>query len=50
MAERVLRPAGKGFLFLDAHPAGCARTVEAMIGGQGPRGRALPPLPARASW
>ena len=30
MAERVLRPAGKGFLFLDAHPAGCARTVEEM--------------------
>jgi enoyl-[acyl-carrier protein] reductase/trans-2-enoyl-CoA reductase (NAD+) len=28
---RVLRPEGKGFLFLDAHPAGCARTVEEMI-------------------
>ena len=31
MVMRVLRPEGKGFLFLDAHPAGCARTVEEMI-------------------
>lgn len=31
MVARVLRPEGKGFLFLDAHPAGCARTVEEMI-------------------
>jgi enoyl-[acyl-carrier protein] reductase/trans-2-enoyl-CoA reductase (NAD+) len=31
MVMRVLRPEGKGFLFLDAHPAGCARAVEEMI-------------------
>jgi enoyl-[acyl-carrier protein] reductase / trans-2-enoyl-CoA reductase (NAD+) len=31
MAARVLRPEGKGFLFLDAHPTGCARTVDEMI-------------------
>ncbi len=35
MPERVLRPEGKGFLFLDAHPAGCALTVR----GDGSRGR-----------
>jgi enoyl-[acyl-carrier protein] reductase / trans-2-enoyl-CoA reductase (NAD+) len=32
MAARVLRPEGKGFIFLDSHPAGCAATVDAMIG------------------
>ena len=31
MAERVLRPEGKGFLFLDSHPSGCARTVAEMV-------------------
>jgi enoyl-[acyl-carrier protein] reductase/trans-2-enoyl-CoA reductase (NAD+) len=31
MVMRVLRPEGKGFLFLDAHPAGCARAVEEMV-------------------
>ena len=31
MAERVLRPEGKGFLFLDSHPPGCARTVAEMV-------------------
>jgi enoyl-[acyl-carrier protein] reductase / trans-2-enoyl-CoA reductase (NAD+) len=31
MAARVLRPEGKGFRFLDAHPTGCARTVDEMI-------------------
>jgi enoyl-[acyl-carrier protein] reductase / trans-2-enoyl-CoA reductase (NAD+) len=31
MAARVLRPEGKGFIFLDAHPAGCARIVDEMI-------------------
>jgi enoyl-[acyl-carrier protein] reductase / trans-2-enoyl-CoA reductase (NAD+) len=31
MAARVLRPEGKGFLFLDSHPTGCARTVDEMI-------------------
>jgi enoyl-[acyl-carrier protein] reductase/trans-2-enoyl-CoA reductase (NAD+) len=27
MAERVITPSGRGFLLLDAHPAGCARAV-----------------------
>ena len=27
MAERVITPSGRGFLLLDSHPAGCARTV-----------------------
>ena len=31
MVARVLRPEGKGFIFLDSHPAGCAATVDAMI-------------------
>jgi enoyl-[acyl-carrier protein] reductase / trans-2-enoyl-CoA reductase (NAD+) len=31
MVARVLRPEGMGFIFLDAHPAGCAATVDAMI-------------------
>jgi enoyl-[acyl-carrier protein] reductase / trans-2-enoyl-CoA reductase (NAD+) len=31
MATRVLRPEGKGFIFLDSHPVGCAATVDAMI-------------------
>jgi enoyl-[acyl-carrier protein] reductase / trans-2-enoyl-CoA reductase (NAD+) len=31
MGARVLRPEGKGFLFLDSHPTGCARTVDEMI-------------------
>jgi enoyl-[acyl-carrier protein] reductase / trans-2-enoyl-CoA reductase (NAD+) len=31
MSARVLRPEGKGFLFLDSHPTGCARTVAEMI-------------------
>ena len=31
MVTRVRRPEGKGFLFLDAHPTGCARIVEEMI-------------------
>jgi enoyl-[acyl-carrier protein] reductase/trans-2-enoyl-CoA reductase (NAD+) len=47
MVARVLRPEGKGFLLLDAHPAGCVRTVEEMIaeidrpGGTGPGPAAL---------
>jgi enoyl-[acyl-carrier protein] reductase/trans-2-enoyl-CoA reductase (NAD+) len=32
MVARVLRPEGKGFIFLDAHPGGCAATVDTMIG------------------
>jgi enoyl-[acyl-carrier protein] reductase / trans-2-enoyl-CoA reductase (NAD+) len=31
VAERVLRPEGKGFILLDSHPVGCARIVEEMI-------------------
>ena len=31
MVARVLRPEGKGFLFLDSHPVGCAATVDEMI-------------------
>jgi enoyl-[acyl-carrier protein] reductase / trans-2-enoyl-CoA reductase (NAD+) len=31
MVARVVRPEGKGFIFLDAHPGGCARTVDEMI-------------------
>jgi enoyl-[acyl-carrier protein] reductase/trans-2-enoyl-CoA reductase (NAD+) len=27
MTERVIKPVGRGFLFLDSHPAGCARLV-----------------------
>jgi enoyl-[acyl-carrier protein] reductase / trans-2-enoyl-CoA reductase (NAD+) len=27
MSERVVKPLGRGFLFLDSHPAGCARIV-----------------------
>jgi enoyl-[acyl-carrier protein] reductase/trans-2-enoyl-CoA reductase (NAD+) len=31
MAQRVLRPEGKGFILLDSHPGGCARLVDQMI-------------------
>ncbi|GAA2618842.1 MULTISPECIES: enoyl-[acyl-carrier-protein] reductase FabV [Streptomyces] len=40
MTERVLSPRNRGFLFLDSHPAGCARSVADMW-------RACP-APARA--
>lgn len=30
MTQRVVRPVGRGFLFLDSHPAGCARVVRDM--------------------
>ncbi|WP_326810407.1 enoyl-[acyl-carrier-protein] reductase FabV [Streptomyces scopuliridis] len=36
MTERVITPRNRGFLFLDSHPAGCARLVEDMW-------RAVPP-------
>ncbi len=53
MVARVLRPEGKGFIFLDSHPTGCTATVDTMIsevaaqraGAAGPRlraGRAQP--------
>ena len=32
MTERVIKPVGRGFLFLDSHPAGCARIVRDMAG------------------
>jgi enoyl-[acyl-carrier protein] reductase / trans-2-enoyl-CoA reductase (NAD+) len=53
VAEKVVRPAGMGFIMLDAHPAGCARIVDEMIaevpagatgsgaGGSGATGPAL---------
>jgi enoyl-[acyl-carrier protein] reductase / trans-2-enoyl-CoA reductase (NAD+) len=31
VVEKVIRPAGMGFILLDAHPAGCARIVDEMI-------------------
>jgi enoyl-[acyl-carrier protein] reductase / trans-2-enoyl-CoA reductase (NAD+) len=44
MTQRVITPSGRGFLLLDSHPAGCARTVEelaasipAVPGGRGRR-------------
>ncbi|HEY9339618.1 MAG TPA: enoyl-[acyl-carrier-protein] reductase FabV [Kribbella sp.] len=30
MTERVVKPVGRGFLFLDSHPAGCAQVVRDM--------------------
>src|SRR4051812_4606825 len=32
MSERVIKPLGRGFLFLDSHPAGCARMVRDLAG------------------
>jgi enoyl-[acyl-carrier protein] reductase/trans-2-enoyl-CoA reductase (NAD+) len=32
VAERVIKPTGRGFLLLDAHPAGCVQTVTDMRG------------------
>jgi enoyl-[acyl-carrier protein] reductase/trans-2-enoyl-CoA reductase (NAD+) len=43
---RVLRPEGKGFLFLDAHPRGCARIVEEMISEVPERAEASAPATA----
>ncbi|MEV6271313.1 enoyl-[acyl-carrier-protein] reductase FabV [Kribbella sp. NPDC051936] len=37
MSERVVRPVGRGFLFLDSHPAGCARVVRDMAAEAGQR-------------
>jgi enoyl-[acyl-carrier protein] reductase / trans-2-enoyl-CoA reductase (NAD+) len=45
MSARVLRPEGKGFLFLDSHPTGCARTVDEMISEVGAV-LAAPPIQA----
>jgi enoyl-[acyl-carrier protein] reductase/trans-2-enoyl-CoA reductase (NAD+) len=38
MTERIVSPTGRGFLLLDAHPGGCARTVTDMLA-------AVPPAP-----
>jgi enoyl-[acyl-carrier protein] reductase / trans-2-enoyl-CoA reductase (NAD+) len=38
MTERIVRPKGRGFLFLEAHPEGCARTVASMRAAVPPRG------------
>ncbi|WP_406052531.1 enoyl-[acyl-carrier-protein] reductase FabV [Kribbella sp. NBC_00889] len=32
MSERVIKPLGRGFLFLDSHPAGCAQVVRDLAG------------------
>ena len=32
MTERPIKPLGRGFLFLDSHPAGCARLVRDLTG------------------
>jgi enoyl-[acyl-carrier protein] reductase/trans-2-enoyl-CoA reductase (NAD+) len=37
MTERVIKPVGRGFLFLDSHPAGCARVVREMAAEVEPR-------------
>jgi enoyl-[acyl-carrier protein] reductase/trans-2-enoyl-CoA reductase (NAD+) len=42
MAPRVITPSGMGFLLLDAHPAGCERTVSGLAA-------AVPPFPPRRS-
>ena len=31
MTERIVSPTGRGFLLLDSHPTGCARTVADMV-------------------
>jgi enoyl-[acyl-carrier protein] reductase / trans-2-enoyl-CoA reductase (NAD+) len=37
MTERQIKPVGRGFLFLDSHPAGCARLVEELVEQAGSR-------------
>jgi enoyl-[acyl-carrier protein] reductase/trans-2-enoyl-CoA reductase (NAD+) len=37
MTERVVKPVGRGFLFLDSHPAGCAKVVREMAAEVAPR-------------
>ncbi|MEU0092071.1 enoyl-[acyl-carrier-protein] reductase FabV [Kribbella sp. NPDC006257] len=32
MTERLIKPLGRGFLFLDSHPAGCAQIVRGLTG------------------
>jgi enoyl-[acyl-carrier protein] reductase/trans-2-enoyl-CoA reductase (NAD+) len=40
MTERIVTPKGRGFLFLDSHPEGCARTVTDMRAAVPPPGKA----------
>jgi enoyl-[acyl-carrier protein] reductase / trans-2-enoyl-CoA reductase (NAD+) len=42
VVAKVIRPAGMGFILLDAHPAGCARIVDEMVAE-------VPPAPDAAS-
>ncbi|MEU4195674.1 enoyl-[acyl-carrier-protein] reductase FabV [Kribbella sp. NPDC026611] len=37
MTQRVIKPVGRGFLFLDSHPTGCARIVRDMAAQVEPR-------------
>lgn len=41
MPSRVISPRNRGFLFLDSHPAGCARLVEDMWGSVPPAEKAV---------
>lgn len=45
MVAKVIRPAGMGFILLDAHPTGCAAVVDEMIAEaqEGPAGTAAGP-------
>jgi enoyl-[acyl-carrier protein] reductase / trans-2-enoyl-CoA reductase (NAD+) len=49
MVSRVVRPEGKGFIFLDAHPDGCARTVDEMINETAALGAASATGPAASA-
>ena len=44
MTERIVRPTGRGFLLLDAHPDGCAKGVAAMAGDVEPVSPARRPV------
>ncbi|MFC9691864.1 enoyl-[acyl-carrier-protein] reductase FabV [Kribbella sp. NPDC056951] len=37
MSERVVKPVGRGFLFLDSHPAGCVQVVRELAASVEPR-------------
>src|SRR5690242_8118452 len=37
MSERVVKPVGRGFLFLDSHPAGCVQVVRDLAASVEPR-------------
>jgi enoyl-[acyl-carrier protein] reductase/trans-2-enoyl-CoA reductase (NAD+) len=44
MTERIISPTGRGFLLLDAHPDGCARSVTTMADGIEPVSPARRPV------